>query len=127
MDTKTAEPAVTSAAEPAAEPAPVTVTVIPAQVRTYAIAKELAQTALAMEGHSDEAVAWRHHALALAGLAERALIRRMRADRTPEGRQRMREAAAKVMERRAAAKASGQKDPAPAEPATGDTQAAPKA
>lgn len=121
MDNKTAEPAA-APAEPAAEPAPVSVTVIPAQVRTFALAKELAQLALNMEGHGDEAVAWRHHSMALLGLAERALLRRLKADRTPEGQARQREALAKVMERRAAAKASGQKDPAPAEPT--DTLAA---
>lgn len=88
--------------------APVSVTVIPAQVRTYALAKELAQISLAIDGHDDEAVAWRRHALALAGLAERSLLRRVAADRTPEGQARMRDAAAKAMERRKAAKASGE-------------------
>ena len=91
--------------------APVTVTVIPGQARTYALAKELAQLALAMDDHGDEAVAWRHHAFALAGLAERALLRRIKADRTPEGRERMREAATKAWERRQAAKAPGQNNP----------------
>lgn len=88
--------------------APVSVTLIPAQARNYQIAKELAQAALGMADHGDEAVAWRHHALALVALAERALLRRMKADKTPEGVARTREALTKAMERRQAAKASGE-------------------